>query len=76
MTHARLVLSSVPLCSSPLLQTLSQHSLFILDLPHPASLPSQPKATGQIVCCQAVEQQELCPFVSPRPFSVLQQLIC
>lgn len=47
LTHARLVLSSVPLCSSPLLQTLSELSLLILGLPHPASLCSQPEAMGR-----------------------------
>lgn len=75
MTHARLVLLSVPLCSSPSLQTLSQHSLFMLDLPHPASLRSQPKATGEIARFQTVEQEELCLIVRPRPFSLLQKLI-
>lgn len=62
MTHARLVLLSVLLCSSPSLQTLSQHS-FILDLPHPASLRSQPKATGEIACFQTVEQEEVSSLV-------------
>lgn len=76
MTHARLVLSSVPLCSSPSLQTLSQHSLFVLDLPHPASLRSQPKATGEVARFQTVKQEELCLIASPSPFSLLQQLIC
>ena len=76
MTHARLLLSSVPLRSSPSLRTLSQHSLFILDLPRPASLRSQPKATGQIAWVQAAGRGELCLLVGPRPFPVLQQLVC
>lgn len=74
VTHARLVLSSALLCSSPSLQTLPAHSLFALDLPHPASLCLQPKATGKGAVSKP-EQGELHLSLGARHFFLPQQLL-
>lgn len=72
LTHARLVLLSVPLCSSPSLQTLSEHALLVLGLPHPASLRRQWQSF------QILEREDLGLVlnarVKPQLFSVLHRV--
>lgn len=56
----------------PLLQTLSQHSLPAPDLPHPASLRSQPKAMARWQRFQILEWEGLGLILDPRRSPVLQ----